>query len=392
MARWRELRREVIKRLGAGTAAACALCVLAAQPQRYVSTLPVDHAAIQYATAPTDDLVARLIKSGARVRELPELLAALGISTDSQMLVFSKTSLQAERISPRNPRAIYFNDEAAVGWIRGGVAMEVASVDSRQGVIFYSFDSDGFHRQNTCLHCHAGASTQGVPGMFVGSVYPAVSGEADRNGAIITDHRTAFADRWGGWYVNARRGEQKDRANGVAADPSDPHALATHQNLTSLAALVNTAGYLSPVSDIVALMTFEHQTQMTNYLTRVGWEARMGQSVDADIETLARYMTFQNEAPLAEPIEGVSEFTKSFARRGPFDRQGRSLRDFDLKTRLFRYPLSYMIYSAQFDALPGDLRERIYRRVYEQVKSRREVLEILRDTKANLPVWMKAGI
>jgi hypothetical protein len=332
------------------------------------------------------------MKSGASVRDLPGLLAALGILTDSQMLVFSKTSLQAERISPHNPRAIYFNDEAAVGWIRGGLSMEVAAVDAKQGVIFYSFDSDGFHRQTTCLHCHAGASTQGVPGMFVGSVYPAVSGAGDRNGAIITDHRTPFADRWGGWYVNARRGEQTDRANGVAVDPFDPHALATHQNLTSLAALVNTAGYLSPVSDIVALMTFEHQTQMTNYLTRVGWEARMGQSVDADIETLARYMTFQDEAPLAAPIEGVSEFTTNFARRGPCDRQGRSLRDFDLRTRLFRYPLSYMIYSAQFDALPGDVRERIYRRVYEHLKNRREVLEILRDTKANLPGWIKAGI
>ena len=395
MVRRRGLLR-VATRPSAGVAAAAAAsivsCALLAQPVRYLSNLPADHAAIQYATAATDDPVSRLLKKSAAPHDLTGVLAALGISTDTQMLVFSKTSFQAERISPRNPRAVYFNDEVAVGWIRGGLSMEVAATDPKQGVIFYSFDSGGFHRQNGCLHCHVGAATQGVPGMFIGSVFPSSSGDADRNGAIITDHRTAFADRWGGWYVNAKRGEQADRANGVAADPAEPHELSTHQNLVSLAPLVNTAGYLTPVSDIVALMTFEHQTQMTNYLTRIGWEARMGVDLGPDVEALVRYMTFADEARLAEPVEGVSEFTRSFPQRGPFDRTGRSLRDFDLKTRLFRYPLSYMIYSAQFDALPQSVRERIYRGVYERLKDRRDALEILRDTKANLPDWMKTGI
>jgi hypothetical protein len=240
--------------------------------------------------------------------------------------------------------------------------------------------------------------------MFVGSVYPNAFGRPARDGAIITDHRTPFADRWGGWYVNAVRGQQRDRSNATAPDPAEPHALMTEgrQNLTSLVKEFNTAGYLSPVSDIVALMTFEHQTQMANMLTRVGWEARIaaydGRSepqLDADIEATVQYMLFAGEAPLKEPVEGVSSFSKTFPRRGPRDSHGRSLRDFDLQTRLFRYPLSYMIYSRTFDALPGNVRERIYRRLFEvlsgkdQSPDRRAILEILRETKPGLPAYWK---
>jgi hypothetical protein len=118
----------------------------------------------------------------------------------------------------------------------------------------------------------------------------------------------------------------------------------------------------------------------------------MGTSADADLDTLVRYLLFQDEAPLREPVEGVSSFTGTFPKRGPRDRQGRSLRDFDLKTRLFRYPLSFMIYSAQFDALPENIRDRVYRRILERLKNQPEAIAILRDTKPNLPAWFKEGI
>jgi hypothetical protein len=262
--------------------------------------------------------------------------------------------------------------------------MEVAALDPRQGVMFYTFEDGRFERQRVCLRCHQGAATMGVPGWFIGSVFPDASGMPDRTDAIITDHRTPFADRWGGWYVNAIRGEQRDRANGVADDPSEPHALKSRQNLPTLVRQFNTSGYLAPVSDIVALMTFEHQTQMTNLMARVAWLARMGKPLDADIDVLVRYMVFADEAPLKEPIEGVSTFTKTFPQRGPRDRKGRSLRDFDLKTRLCRYPLSYMVYSPAFDALPPGVRQAIWRRVFVELKDRPDVLEILRDTKPGI--------
>ncbi len=348
--------------------------------QIYASSLPPD----EYLKATPDDPVARLIQANAHPDSLEALLERLDINPDSQALVFSKTSFQAGKISPRNPRAVYFGDDAAVGWVRGSSAMEVAAVDPRQGVMFYTFEGGKFTRQQICLHCHQGAATMGVPGMFIGSVYPDISGMPDRTGAIITDHRTAFADRWGGWYVNASRGEQRDRANGVAEDPADPHLLHSRQNLTSLVREFNTAVYLTPVSDIVALMTFEHQTQMTNLMTRIAWESPAGDPPTEDVEALVRYMTFADEAPLKEPIEGVSTFTKTFPQRGPRDGKGRSLRDFDLQTRLFRYPLSYMIYSAQFDALPQPVRARIWRRVFAELKDRPDVLEIARETKAGI--------
>ena len=362
----------------------------------YPANLPIDHPAIQYFQAPLDNAITHL--TGPIPSDLPTLLDRLHISPDSQLLVFSKTSFQAAKISPRNPRAIYFNDDVAVGWVRGSPSMEVAAFDPRQGVVFYTFDAEkpGFTRQQVCLHCHQGPATSGVPGIFVGSVYPNAAGQPSSAAAIITDQRTAFADRWGGWYVNAAHGEQPDRANAVAPDPAEPAAL------EKLTAKFNSAGYLTPVSDIVALMTFEHQTQMTNLITRLGWEARMGG--EPDIEPIVAYMLFADEAPLREPIEGVSSFTKTFPERGPRDRRGRSLRDFDLKTRLFRYPLSYMIYSPAFDTLPDAVRDRIYRRLYGilsgqdqrpkfaalSAEARRGILEILLETKINLPKWWMA--
>ena len=364
--------------------------------QLYSSNLPLDHSAINYQSGKLDDAVTRVADRPVP-QDLPGILQYFDIKPDTQALVFSQTSFQASKISPRNPRAIYFNDEVAVGWVRGGEGIEVAALDPRQGVIFYSFQDGTFTRRQECLHCHTGSATLGVPGMFVGSVFPNAFGRPDRTGAIITDDRTPFADRWGGWYVTATHGQQRDRSNATAPDPAEPHVLMTagRQNLTSLTREFNTAGYLSPLSDIVALMTFEHQTQMANFLTRLNWEARIADpQLDTDIDAAVKYMLFVDEAPLKEPVEGVSTFTRTFPERGPRDHQGRSLRDFDLRTRLFRYPLSYMIYSRAFDALPDSVRGRLYRRLFESLADfppagRQAIVEILRDTKPGLPPYWK---
>jgi hypothetical protein len=403
----------------------------------YQDNLRADHPAIRYDQARVADRAAGLNQKLDRgelkldYREdglgyLPSLLEHLGVNPDSQALVFSKTSFQAGKISPRNPRAIYFNDDVAVGWVRGGEGLEIAALDAKQGIIFYTLDvrkseQPRLARQSVCLRCHQGPATSGVPGIFIGSVYPNSAGDPYRLGAIVTDHRTAFQDRWGGWYVNAAHGEQRDRANAVATDPADPeelHGLGSQsqasQNLSSLIGfgLFNPAGYLTPVSDIVALMTFEHQTQMVNFMTRLNWEERIAEhdhrpdspAVNSDIESLVTYMLFAEESPLTEPIQGVSTFTSTFPKRGPRDSKGRSLRDFDLNRRLFRYPLSYMIYSAAFDALPETVRDRVYQRIYEvlterdadpkfahlSIEDRKSILEILRDTKPTLQPYFRA--
>jgi hypothetical protein len=368
-----------------------------AAAQVYERNLPLEDPAIQYRRESADDPVARLareLESGKGTLEfdaglsyLPSLLDRLGVRSDSQTLVFSKTSVQESRISPRTPRAIYFGDEVAVAFVPGGEAIELAAVDPSKGVVFYSLDARKaerplFVRSEGCLHCHQGPATLGVPGIYVGSVHTSPSGRADfRLGSIVTDHRTPFADRWGGWYVNGALGETH-RGNAVSTDPEFMTA--------APAARFDAKSYLAPSSDVVALMTLEHQTQMTNLLTRLSWEARMAPldpGLASRIEEVARYMLFLDEVPLREAIRGVSSFTETFPREGPRDRKGRSLRDFDLEMRLFRYPLSYMVYSRQFDALPSAARERLGRRLYELLpgEDRQAILAILRDTKPGLP-------
>jgi hypothetical protein len=390
--------------------------------------LPIDHPAIDYYQAPIDDPGTRLnrrLESGQTrltYRDgfgyLPDLLKELGINVDSQMLVFSKTSFQAARISPREPRAIYFSDDASVGYVQNSDVLELATLDPRQGYIFYTVENrkgspPRLDRRDVCVQCHQGPGTSGVPGIMIASVYPDSSGMPfARLGMPVTDHRTRFQDRWGGWYVTGTHGGMMHRGNAVARDRNAPGVLETRdtQNLTSLERKVNTRPYLSPHSDIVALMTIEHQTRISNLMTRVGWQARMAQhdgidlkALDAPIETLVDYLLFVDEARLLDKVTGTSTFTQTFMQRGPRDRQGRSLRDFDLEQRLFRYRLSYMIYSEAFDGLPALVRERVFRRLYDVLtgadtnpkfnklpaEERRAIIQILLDTKPNLPDYWR---
>ena len=315
------------------------------------------------------------------------------MSADSQTLVYSKTSLQQSAISPRTPRAIYFSDDVAIGFVPDGDAIEMAAVDPRQGVMLYRLanrktDKPRFARPKICLACHQAPATLGVPGVYVGSVLTAPSGRPKYLGSIVADHRTPFEERWGGWYVSPAGSLEPHRGNAVVASPAN-------DDLTTLVRKLDAERYLGAESDIVALMTLEHQTLMTNLIIRLGWEARIGRKssqLSARIDELVRYMLFVDEQPLPKPIRGASTFADTFAERGPEDSKGRSLRDLDLQTRLFRYPLSYMIYSHAFDALPSSVHETIYERLYDRltdndgrIENTRAIVEILRDTKPDLP-------
>ena len=395
--------------------------------------VPIDDPAIQYEDSPVDDPVARLekrLESGQAKLEysadfgyLPSLLKNLNLNIDSQVLVFSKTSFQQPKIAPWSPRALYFNDNVAVGSVQHGDVFELAALDPKQGVTFYSLDvkriaKPEFDRRTDCLQCHQGVTTLGIPGIMVTSVFPSGDGTpAFRGAALETDHRTAFADRWGGWFVTGTMGSERHMGNAVAHDQAHPRELEREntQNLTSLGHRFDASNYLAGTSDIVALMTLEHQTRMTNLMIRSAWDARVALAkgklsnednamIDGDVDTLVTYMLFADEAKIYEPITGVSTFTKTFPERGPRDRQGRTVREFDLKTRMFKYPLSYMIYSETFDAMPDVVRTRVYRRLYDvltdkdQSKTferlseadRRAIFEILLDTKAGLPAYWKA--
>jgi hypothetical protein len=398
--------------------------------------IALDHPAIQYAGATADPVgsLDKRLESGQLKLDyaptggyLAALLKELAINADSQVLVFSRTSIQAERITARTPRAIYFNDDVSVGYVQNGEVLELTSLDPKQGVILYSMDAargprPQLARRDDCLRCHQGPVTLAVPGLLVSSVHPATGRPGEEHGnAFMTDHRTPFNERWGGWYVTGTHGAQYHLGNNPnLSDPLHPGpSLRTGtQNVTDLSDRFNTSRYLAPTSDLVALLVLEHQTRMTNLMIRIGWDARVAQHdnnlaaerdrLNAEIDELTAYMLFGDEDLLQEPVAGVSTFSKTFPQRGPRDKQGRSLRDFDLKKRLFRYPLSYMIYSAAFDGMPQLVRERVYRRLYDiltgkdasksvgglslenlSAEDRRAILEIVRDTKANLPsYWM----
>jgi hypothetical protein len=362
-----------------------------------------------------DDAIARLdrqLQKGETTLEhrpgwgyLESLLEHLDVKVDSQILVFSKTSFQAERIGPKKPRALYFNDDVAVGYVQGGSVLEFIGVDPAQRLNFYTLDvtkSDKphFERQDSkCNNCHAAGAisrlevqstipeADGTPFVVIGGTQP-----------IDTDHRTPLEKRWGGWYVTGTSGSQHHMGNAVAPDLFHPFDLETAgtQNRTSLADKIDTAKYLAPTSDIVALMTLEHQTHMTYLICEVSrlFQAASGKiEQTAAVDEMVTYMLFADEIPLTDAVRGVSPFTQTFAARGPRDKQGRSLRDFDLKTRLFKYPLSFMIYSELFDNMPERARQHVYRRLYDVLAGKgedgRALIEIVRDTKKNLPDFWK---
>ncbi len=345
---------------------------------------------------------------------LPSLLKELDINIDSQVLVFSRTSLQQDKIGPKTPRAIFFNDTVQVGSVQNGKVFEIVVADAEQGAVFYTLDVNKTVQPKLdrdpqlCLACH---SNYNVAHAFVATVYPGVDGSpAFLGGDLfkVTDHRTPFEERWGGWYVTGTHGNMKHLGNAVARNPYRPIELETKntQNLTSLTSKFDVTKYLTPTSDLIALMTLEHQTRAVYYMTALSAQYRSSTDMelspgkrpndaklDAAVENLVSYLTFSDEAKLTSPIKGVSTFTQTFPKRGPKDSKGRSLRDFDLKTRIFKYPLSYMIYTDIFDTMHPRAKDRVLRRLYEVLsgpgEEKRAALDIVRETKPNLPDYWR---
>jgi hypothetical protein len=397
-------------------AATAYLVTVGVAQRRDVFVASRDHAAIAYtATAPTD-AIARLnerLAAGTATLEfqpdsgyLRSVLGALGVPVESQTVVFSQTSFQAPLIDMRNPRAVYFNDTVSVGWVRGGTLLELTAQDPRQGVIFYSLEqkpgsAPRFVRDNMCLACHLSWDTLGVPGLLMMSTLPRPDENAYANG-FVTNHNSLFNERWSGWYVTGNPGARHlgnipvtpaELKKTTVADPRLP--------LKSLEGVFDLKGFPTAHSDVVPLMVLAHQTHMTNLITRLGWEARLGdpERVNDAVAQVVDYMLFVDEPPLAAKVEGHSGFTEMFSAIGPRDAQGRSLRQLDLQQRLLRYPCSYMIYSEAFDALPATARDAVYAGLWRVLSGqerapkyarlaaadRQAIVDILRATKKDLP-------
>jgi len=399
--------------------------------------IDIEAAPFRYSETFADNRVSRLItKLESKEIELEytpqhgylrSMLAALEISESSQTLVFSKTSLQVRDISRRNPRAIYFNDDTYVGWVRGSSLMEISTFDPKLGAVFYTVDMMPWRAKleradYDCLGCHATSMTQGVPGHTVRSVPVNIDGSLNaQRASFITDHTSPFDQRWGGWYVTGLHGDMKHLGNAFLR--GQEFDTTNNGNRLNLRDEFDTFDYLSPYSDIVALMVMEHQSQTHNAMTKADFSVRQWrhdtEPLDPTPESLAEwrlrlrmiakelvdFLLFCGEAPLTSPVKGSVMFADSFTSRGPHDSQGRSLRDFDLQTRMFKYPLSYLVDSPAFDALTDELRHEVIQQVCQVLDGeqdrpeyahltptiRREIRQILDQTKPDFQPTRTAG-
>ncbi|MEO2030654.1 MAG: hypothetical protein ABGZ35_01070 [Planctomycetaceae bacterium] len=407
--------------------------------------LDFERAPFNYTTATPTDSVTRLeesLNSGESTLEfssahgyLDSLLQQLNIPVSSQVLVFSKTSFQRHHISPATPRALYFSDDVYVGWVQHGDVIDLSAADPNLGAVFYTLDQESaqnpqFQRQTDhCLSCHGSVNTRRVPGHVVRSVFPDSNGlPLLRAGTFRTDHASPFRERWGGWYVTGTHGRDRHMGNVIAHSKEDPEQLDVEAgaNISDLSEIFNLEPYLTGHSDIVALMVLEHQTTIHNRLTEAMYAGRsaihdceiMNRALERPTDfvsdsTKRRFESAANkvvdnllmkgEYRLMDPVHGSGQFAQGFAARGPFDSQDRSLRQFDLEQRLFRYPLSYLIYSRSFDALPAQVRRIVYRQLWEILKStdsdddyqhiskedRTAIWEILSETKSDLPAYWR---
>lgn len=358
---------------------------------------------IDYLNAEVHDPVAELarrVESGEtklsydeRFGYLKSVLEALDVPISSQTLVFSKTSLQLHRISPRRPRSLYFNDDVYVGYCQQGDVLEFAATDAKQGASFYTLEqsdngSPKFVRdRGGCLSCHASSRTQNVPGYLVRSVFSDSAGRPKLgSGTFTTDQTSDFKDRWGGWYVTGNHGSMRHMGNTICEGDEHDFDREAGANEMDLSDRFSTDTYLTPHSDIVALMVLEHQTQMHNAIAAANYDTRqaiyqsyqMNELLDrpkdylsdsakrriaASADRVLKHLLMCEEFRLTDRVTGSTSFAADFSEGGKRDSRGRSLRDLDLNTRLFKYPCSYLIHSAAFDGLPDEVRLEIVSRL-----------------------------
>jgi hypothetical protein len=413
---------------------------------RYDQEYPV----IAYSSAATKNRVWRVqqqLNSGElklawepKFGYLGSLLKALEIDADTQTLVFSRTSLQIEHINARTPRAVYFNDDTYVGFVHDTPLIELTVIDADKGAVFYAFDnrqdSTTTHMEREggrCLSCHDTYSMMGggVPRVMVMSAPVDVAADTRTySSADEIDDRTPLSQRWGGWYVTGRTGTQNHFGNLPLREERMGERLRELQdrrmNLAGLEDYIDTTRWPTAQSDVVALLVLEHQTSLQNIITRINYKVRTVMSRDHDasvvtprswnevnpadqkrvqamIEPLVRALFFDKAAPYEHRIEGSNGFAARFSKLGPVDSKGRTLRELDLDKRLMRYPLSYEIYSEQFDALPQVALDYVHSRVADVLlgkdttgisaripaAERKAIAEILIDTKPAMAALLR---
>ena len=395
------------------------------------SQIAFDYPPLNYSTAPLKNDIEQLrlkLESGEtkltfddKHGYLPDILKNLGVPTSSQVLVFSKTSFQKELINAKKPRALYYNEQSYIGWVNGSDTLEFTAVDENVGAVFYTLEQKKtefpkiVRNNDDCLDCHSSARTQSVPGVMIRSIFLDKTDSLKTN---VVNHRTSFNERWGSWYVTGNSGSMKHLGNIVNSKGQDQK----HHNISSLKDFFNTEEYPLDQSDIVSLMVLEHQIHMSNLLTRANFRTRVTlhrqeginkrkghveghiseyalDEIKRNCESVVKYMLFSDETKLTDQISGNPDFIAQFQKDSLKDSKNRSLKEFNLKNRIFEYPLSYMVYTDQFDAIPKIAKEYIYQRLFDILSNkdksddfkhltsqmRQDIFEIFKQTKKDLP-------
>jgi hypothetical protein len=418
------LRLEFMKRLLPLPGLLCAALVVVAQTPT-PSYRAFDQPPHDYWNRPLQDPFTRF-KAAVEAGKVPldysgekgfliSVLRALNIPASSQMLVFSTTSLQLRFIKPSNPRALYFNEDVYVGYIPGA-RVEVVSLDPTLGGIYYIFDIPrgpgpmNIERSDRCMNCHAGEDTGHVPGIVIKSVVPGPTGGSLTAYRLEqTGHQIPLSERFGGWYVTGKHAQDPHWGN-IIGQFSNGELL---KNPITPGALFDFANYLVPTSDILPQMVHEHQAGFVNRVAESGYRARThlfhdrngltpehAAELDAQAEIVTRYLLFADEAKLpAGGLQGDALFQAAFRQGRRMTKSGASLKDFDLRTRMFKHRCSYMIYTPMFAALPGELKNRIHTRLraaldvdhpapayaYLPSEEKRAIHAILKETLTDLP-------
>ncbi len=318
---------------------------------QYWARVPQDRFSKAMAARPTLDTTGELPL-------LRSLLKLLDIPVSSQLLVFSGTSLQSGLIRAANPRSIYFNEDTSVGYVPGG-RMEISSVDPVAGMVFFIFDPlnpraglPDFNRSNRCMSCHADTPSRRLPGLVVDSVAVGLDGsslETYRHDEM--GHTVPLEQRFGGWHLTGGHHLPKTHANLIGE--LSPQGLRTTENLPGQRFPLSR--YPLPTSDILPHLVHEHQVGFLNYIVEAIYLQREAPEDKARHDTLVRaftdYILFKGEAKLPSGgISGDPAYIRDFTARGG------QHREFDLKTKLFKSPVSYLVTTPVWQMVPEPIR------------------------------------
>jgi hypothetical protein len=361
-----------------------ALFAAAALPVRAEEARGIENPLHGYWTRAAQDRFSRLkaeIESGRAALDgtseramLESVLRLLEVPASSQTLVFTATSLQKGLINARNPRALYFNDDTYVGYVPGG-RLEILSLDPELGGIFYILDRargerpPRAQRERNCMNCHSPHYLGEIPALLLESVVPVMSGGGEKAfRREQTGHGVPLGERFGGWYVTGDAGFARHWGNLIY----EYGAQGRRERPLAPGELFDWARYPVATSDVLAHLVHEHQVGFVNRVTVGTYRTRellagegSAEAVALEIEKLARaivrYALFADEVPLPAAIAGDAAFKAAFLSTRKPAANGAALKDFDLRTRLFKLRCSYKVYSPSFTGMPPELKTRVHR-------------------------------